>query len=487
MSTPNFWTDEAITLKAALMPWDDMWRALINDTAPPLFTLIEYFLLKIFPINEFVTRFPSMIFGVLTIYGIYLVSKDIFPYNKSYQNLITLFSIINPTLIYYSQEARAYSLFVCLSTFSIYFVLKLIDPEKRTLKNYVGLMIICTLGLYTHNLFLFIFLTDAIILGICYLDVKKIKQTFLNELRLILCFVLSFIAYLPWFPVVLNQSKTVSKGGFWLHLDPIHDLILILIHIFSGGQLTSSKDMILAEIIRYPKVYLATILLASMLMIIIFALIKLIREKILTGLQKKLFIVLLWTLVNFAIVYIYSFKTSFIHIRYMIYLIPSCIIMTIGIFAYFKSNILKVTLLLTIFISQIVLTFITYQNIPHSKADTKSLVVKVESVYNEGDLIVHPTAYSYYAFDLYSNLDSRIYDPDFKLEYYQGLAVLSEDDYIRERQIQTDSKQIFVVYLWGESKELKELRQVLENNYKKIDAYNYDGDLHLEIWQKTNN
>jgi len=107
------------------------------------------------------------------------------------------------------------------------------------------------------------------------------------------------------------------------------------------------------------------------------------------------------------------------------------------------------------------------------------LVAQVEELNTEDTLIFHSHAYTYHGFDLYSDLESKVYNPEGNLPYYEGLAALVEDDYYKETEIPAH-EQIFVIYLWSPD---SELTKTLEKNYQKTDNYDYHGNLHLEIWK----
>ncbi len=105
----SLWLDEATTALAAKMPLTDLFiKFLPGDFHPPFYYLLMHFWIKIFGYSEISLRIPSVIFGVATIYVVYLISKKLFDKKTGLISAILLAT--SGLSIYYSQEARMYSL-----------------------------------------------------------------------------------------------------------------------------------------------------------------------------------------------------------------------------------------------------------------------------------------------------------------------------------------------------------------------------------------
>ena len=158
------WIDEIYTKTVAISSFISIFQDAGN---PPLFYFIEFIFTKIFGNSDFALRFMPLIFGVLFVYGIYLI------FEKSSKNLALFASFlasINTIAIYHSQEARGYSLCMALSVFSIYFLFKYI--EKPTFKNLV-FYFFCAIALLNSNYFLMIFGFFNFLWGLMKLDKKR--------------------------------------------------------------------------------------------------------------------------------------------------------------------------------------------------------------------------------------------------------------------------------------------------------------------------
>jgi len=103
--------------------------------------------------NEFMARLPAAIFGVLAIPLIYLLGKEL--YNRNVGLLSAFMLAFWPYHIWYSQEARMYSLFLLVTTASMLMFHKLFSNTSH--KNQWRLFIALTiLGLYTHFYYIFV-------------------------------------------------------------------------------------------------------------------------------------------------------------------------------------------------------------------------------------------------------------------------------------------------------------------------------------------
>jgi len=112
----SLWLDEAISANVAK---DYSYGEIINsfspsDFHPPLYYLTLKTWTNIFGWSEISLRMPSVIFSLITVYLVYLIG-GIWP---------ATITGLNPLLIYYSQEARMYSMVTMLLTMALYFLIK---------------------------------------------------------------------------------------------------------------------------------------------------------------------------------------------------------------------------------------------------------------------------------------------------------------------------------------------------------------------------
>ena len=146
------WLDEATSILISEKGLFEIIRTTKSDVHPAFYYIILHFMTW-FGQSEFMVRVPSMIFGIFSIPFMYLVSKRLFGVREG---LISSFLLsISLMHIYYSQEARMYSLLVFLVLASIYFFYSAVEENKTWL--WLGFIISTVLGIYTHYFGFFIF------------------------------------------------------------------------------------------------------------------------------------------------------------------------------------------------------------------------------------------------------------------------------------------------------------------------------------------
>jgi uncharacterized membrane protein len=193
----SFWLDEATQGQLSSLTVSQIWFGRSGDFHPPLYYLFTHFWLQ-FSRSEIWLRLPSVIFGLLTVWLVYLFAKRLFP-KHSFAPFISAFLLaIAPFHIYYSQEFRSYSLLCFLATLSMFLFYQ---------KKYFSLGLVNALLLYTHYAGSFLILTQIIIWTVY--DRKAWKSFLLSQIIL-------FTLFLPWLPQFVKQLNSGIKADQYL-------------------------------------------------------------------------------------------------------------------------------------------------------------------------------------------------------------------------------------------------------------------------------
>ena len=145
----SFWTDEGLTPERAGYPIAQILRndiliqgVVTKDTHPPLYYLILHLTRQMFGLSDFAFRYPSVLFGVLLIPLIYQLGCRLASPSPPGRGpgsggrvvglLAALLAAVNPLHVYYSQEARMYSLLALLVTGMGYVLWRAIDQIRDT-------------------------------------------------------------------------------------------------------------------------------------------------------------------------------------------------------------------------------------------------------------------------------------------------------------------------------------------------------------------
>lgn len=188
----SFWLDEAAQVIESSRPLIKQ-LDIGADFHPPLYHILLHFWMYL-GTSETWIRLLSVFFGIGVIFMIYKISQLLF--SKGISLFSALFAAISPYLIWYSQEARPYILFVFLSLVATYFLL---------LKKWRLYLIFSILTLY--SLYFAPFLLIAHLVYILFFEKKFLK-------KMIFAQIISFIFFLPWVPFFKRQLEIGTQGNF---------------------------------------------------------------------------------------------------------------------------------------------------------------------------------------------------------------------------------------------------------------------------------
>jgi mannosyltransferase len=203
----SLWNDE-------LASWDISTRETISQVIggvrsgdhPPLYFLILRFAQWIFGDSEWALRLPSAFAGWLCIPAIYFLGKRL--YSEREGIIAALFLAVFWAPIYFSQEARVYSMLILLSILTTYFWWGVMlglryrrELPTRDAALYVVSAVLCA---YVHYLgFILVVLQGAALAALAYGTLRKAM----------LLYVPIAIAYLPWLPSMVHQSQYGEQNG----------------------------------------------------------------------------------------------------------------------------------------------------------------------------------------------------------------------------------------------------------------------------------
>lgn len=199
LSALSLWTDEGISWQVARSGVPDILRTAALDVHPPLYYLSLHFWTRLFGTSEAALRSLSAVAGILALPLIYLIAKRLF--DDRVAIVAMLAAALSPFLVWYSQEARSYSLLLLLSLGSVILYLRFLDGRRWALPVYVP---VTAAMIYTHYYGFWVIAAELL-----HFVFRARRQA---EARSSAFFGLAIglvgLAFLPWVPVVLG-----SQGG----------------------------------------------------------------------------------------------------------------------------------------------------------------------------------------------------------------------------------------------------------------------------------
>ena len=200
---------------------------LAEGAHPPLYFLLLNVWTDWFGVSEAACRSLSALFGVLHVVAIYLVASRLF---SSRVGLISMLLLcVSPIEIFYSREARMYSLLPLLSLAVFYLLSVALERNRR--RDWIALALALVAACYTHNYG--VFLVPACALSVLTLPGRR------RIVPLGLALTACALCYLPWLGVTLQQ--TGSPGLAWMvpffeALPPIAAVARSLEVLGAGGK-----------------------------------------------------------------------------------------------------------------------------------------------------------------------------------------------------------------------------------------------------------
>lgn len=399
--TQSYWRDEAFRIFMARLPFLKIIQLAPYDGQPPFYYFLLHFWMKIFGDSEIATRSLSLLCFELIIFlgfkfGLKLLPKTKFP-------LFTAALLaLNPLLIYYAFETRMYIFLILFATLSYYFLWT---------KKWTWWVIASVLGLYTHNFMIFVLASQFVYLALNRELSKKVWGYF---------FLLGLL-YLPWVPVVVQQTRLV-ESDFW-----VGPLSLKLLFLSLSGLLTGYEGDPLSLV---PLFGVLTLILA-----VVILLGRRVNKKVWWFLLSWLVLPGLFTFI------ISSLGRSLFITRYLSFLVfPLVFLIALAIYQknnWFKGIGLTVAVALFLYLTQLL-----YPS--WLKTDIRIVAGDVAAAAKPGDLILTDSLNyfesKYYIeknIPLFAKLSSndytmnnsiKIYTPDGPLPFFVGKVLIPDEN-----------------------------------------------------------
>lgn len=194
----SFWLDEAAQYLESARPLSQQ-LDIIPDFQPPLLHLILHFTLYLSSTEWSLRLIGSVIPGLIALIATYKLAKKLF--GNTTANISTFLLATSSFHIYFSQELRPYSLAAMWASLAFLQLFNKITThqKEKSLKSWLPLIIINSLGLYSSYLYPFVIATQLITIAI--LNKKILKKALLS------C-IISCLSFLPFLPIFIKQLQT---------------------------------------------------------------------------------------------------------------------------------------------------------------------------------------------------------------------------------------------------------------------------------------
>jgi mannosyltransferase len=208
INNQSMWADEALTAYEARLPLGAMAHIVQQyETTPPLYFFVVWAWAHVFGTGAVALRSVSTIAGVALVPISYLCGRELV--SRRVGLLAAAFVAVNPFLIWYSQEARAYMLLTALCGLSfLWFLYSRRDPTRRNVALWGAWS---ALALATH------FFAGFLVFG------EALWLMWIHRNRLVLgATALLAVLQLAMIPFAASDAQ---HGTGWIHLIPLHNRV----------------------------------------------------------------------------------------------------------------------------------------------------------------------------------------------------------------------------------------------------------------------
>lgn len=240
----SLWYDEGVTWWLATMSPPDLLQWTAADIQPPLYYLLLWAARSVWGSSEWALRFPSVVLGTLAIPLLYSLARRLLSAQPargpaalfSTPALAALLAAVSPLMVYYSQEARMYTLLVFEAALASYLLLRLLEAGRSAeVKNgfwlAVAYALVTAAGLYTHYFALFLLAAHGLY-ALIVLWRWGWPQPLLG--RLVFAAALPGLLFAPWLPILL--ARLGDDPSYWPGALKLHEALRRVLISFSLGE-----------------------------------------------------------------------------------------------------------------------------------------------------------------------------------------------------------------------------------------------------------
>jgi mannosyltransferase len=158
----SFWYDEAFTPIHVLHPslWATLRSVVHTENTPPLWYVLAWADSRVLGTGEVALRLPSALAGIATVPVAWAIARELS--GRRAAIVCAALVAVNPLFVWYSQEARAYGLFVLVGALALLCFLRAL--REPTPKRMAAFALTGALALLTHYFAVFLLIPMVLLL-----------------------------------------------------------------------------------------------------------------------------------------------------------------------------------------------------------------------------------------------------------------------------------------------------------------------------------
>jgi mannosyltransferase len=333
LGAQSLWYDEGVSWYVATMPPLQAIRWTAADIQPPLYYLLQWGWIRLAGQSEFALRYLSAIFGLLVIPLMWLLGKHVFRSLKA-ENIAACLAAVSPLVVYYSQEARMYTLLLCQGALSCWLFWRLLEEEEiegrpwpDALRRGWPFILVSAAGLYIHYFSLFLLLAQGL-----YALLRRGLRPWRQWL---VVFGLIPLLYIPWLPFLLQRFR--EDASYWQGVLKVDEAVRHLAITYTTGE----------TVLEQQALWLSAVAAVVLLLIVFVLLAAAVIQKPGVGLSiwkaqrgdlcNALVFCLLWLVVPLTLFLVLGYRSPKFNPRYAIQgWLPAALLLSAGLYKFWS-------------------------------------------------------------------------------------------------------------------------------------------------------
>lgn len=378
----SLWNDELESWRQASC--NKLTEVILNnqwDIHPPGYRIFLYYVEKYLGDSEKTLRFPSVISGAVSILVIFMLGLRYYSFREGLIASSLMSACLCP--IFYSQEARAYSMLLLFSMLSFYFWFLIIDVLRKRIKvqkyAVIGYITCSIVSSYLHYYGLFLVILQGAYALLIFIRRSKVL------IKIVLIYMPILFAYLPWLPFML---KHLSAGGTWIpapNQNIFSEFIDCISYLFD-------QNITIAKIVILLYLYLLANVLYNCIR----------KKRCKSNIFSPGFILVLWLVVPFIIAYVKSIlSTPVLTYRNLIISLPPAYLLAshsiVRLFYWLKNQFVIVVCILSLLVFHLVYNANFYSSVYKEEfRGAVNFIVEHNKIYENSLIIGNCDYFDYY-------------------------------------------------------------------------------------------
>ena len=445
-----------------------------QDVLTPLYGFLLHFWLQIFGNTVIAARSLSLCFFVLTVPALYILVKR---YSTTKTAILTIFLFsLSPFIVWYSNEARMYTLFLFATTLNHIFFLKMYRTDGK--EGNIGFTLTAALGFYSHYFFIFLIATQGIyvfakLFGILQSDndfnysptrnsYQRYKQFTFLYLRQLAFAVLLF---LPWILYVLSLGGASNTQPL-IPAPSSFNIFQAFVNFLFGFQNQNIQGILIS---LWPLLVLLILFLFT-------------QRKEIQSTHFEYFILL--TFAPIILVFLASYIKPIFLTRYLILVTPTLFFVLAAILLSYSKRLSYFLTTVLLLLMALLLLEQNFSSTTPVKENYEGATDFLNQEVQPEDIVAVTSPFTIYPIEYYYNGPTRIETIPLWDRYAHGpippfsLANL-------KKQIATDQKQfadIYIVFSYDQGYEAQ-IKDYMEKHYQRLQKKQFSPGLEVREYK----